>query len=98
MVVCVQVGEHAIDYAHVAQKEKLSELQLRVRQLLDQVPLFLLNILVYCIPYYLGTYSCSVGRLPMTQGGSLRECRGLVVHTSVGSPSPMVSFRWVPPV
>ena len=33
----VQVGEHAIDYANVAQKEKLSELQLRVRQLLDQV-------------------------------------------------------------
>ncbi|RWS06598.1 Transferrin-like protein, partial [Dinothrombium tinctorium] len=33
----IQVGEHAIDYAHVAQKEKLSELQLRVRQLLDQV-------------------------------------------------------------
>lgn len=31
------MGEHAIDYAHVAQKEKLSELQLRVRQLLDQV-------------------------------------------------------------
>jgi hypothetical protein len=30
------VGEHAVDYAHVAQKEKLSELQLRVRQLLDQ--------------------------------------------------------------
>ncbi|TRY76705.1 hypothetical protein TCAL_00151 [Tigriopus californicus] len=28
---------HAIDYANVAQKEKLSELQLRVRQLLDQV-------------------------------------------------------------
>jgi hypothetical protein len=35
----LQVGEHAIDYAHVAQKEKLSELQLRVRQLLDQVSL-----------------------------------------------------------
>ncbi len=34
----IQVGEHAIDYANVAQKEKLSELQLRVRQLLDQVP------------------------------------------------------------
>ena len=33
----IQVGEHAVDYAHVAQKEKLSELQLRVRQLLDQV-------------------------------------------------------------
>lgn len=33
----IQVGEHAIDYAQVAQKEKLSELQLRVRQLLDQV-------------------------------------------------------------
>ena len=32
----IQVGEHAVDYAHVAQKEKLSELQLRVRQLLDQ--------------------------------------------------------------
>merc|ERR1712025_1201104 len=30
-------GEHAINYADVAQKEKLSELQLRVRQLLDQV-------------------------------------------------------------
>ncbi|XP_015786896.1 transmembrane emp24 domain-containing protein eca [Tetranychus urticae] len=33
----IQVGEHAVDYAHVQQKEKLSELQLRVRQLLDQV-------------------------------------------------------------
>lgn len=33
----IQVGEHAIDYNSVAQKEKLSELQLRVRQLLDQV-------------------------------------------------------------
>ena len=33
----IQVGEHAINYADVAQKEKLSELQLRVRQLLDQV-------------------------------------------------------------
>lgn len=33
----IQVGEHAIDYANVAQKEKLSDLQLRVRQLLDQV-------------------------------------------------------------
>ncbi|KAF4531435.1 hypothetical protein B566_EDAN004204 [Ephemera danica] len=32
----IQVGEHAIDYANVAQKEKLTELQLRVRQLLDQ--------------------------------------------------------------
>ena len=33
----IQVGEQAIDYAQVAQKEKLSELQIRVRQLLDQV-------------------------------------------------------------
>jgi len=33
----IQVGEHAVDYQTVAQKEKLSELQLRVRQLLDQV-------------------------------------------------------------
>ncbi|KAJ1525953.1 hypothetical protein ONE63_009138 [Megalurothrips usitatus] len=33
----IQVGEHAIDYANVAQKDKLSDLQLRVRQLLDQV-------------------------------------------------------------
>ena len=33
----IQVGEHAIDYANVAQKEKLTELQLRVRQLIDQV-------------------------------------------------------------
>ena len=33
----INVGEHAINYADVAQKEKLSELQLRVRQLLDQV-------------------------------------------------------------
>lgn len=33
----IQVGEHAIDYATVAQKDKLTELQLRVRQLLDQV-------------------------------------------------------------
>lgn len=33
----IQAGEHAIDYANIAQKEKLSELQLRIRQLLDQV-------------------------------------------------------------
>lgn len=33
----IQVGEHAIDYNQVAKKEKLSELQLRIRQLLDQV-------------------------------------------------------------
>lgn len=33
----IQVGEHAIDYAQVAQKEKLTELQLRIRQLLNQV-------------------------------------------------------------
>ncbi|XP_066259200.1 transmembrane emp24 domain-containing protein eca [Euwallacea similis] len=33
----IQVGEHAINYGEVVQKEKLSELQLRVRQLLDQV-------------------------------------------------------------
>lgn len=33
----LQVGEHANNYAEIAQKEKLTELQLRVRQLLDQV-------------------------------------------------------------
>ncbi|XP_075533107.1 transmembrane p24 trafficking protein eclair [Dermacentor variabilis] len=33
----IQVGEHAVDYGSVARKEKLTELQLRVRQLLDQV-------------------------------------------------------------
>lgn len=33
----IQVGEHAVDYNQIAQKEKLSELQLRLRQLLDQV-------------------------------------------------------------
>lgn len=33
----IQVGEHAIDYANTAHKEKFSELQLRIRQLLDQV-------------------------------------------------------------
>lgn len=33
----LQVGEHAIDYQTVAQKDKLTDLQVRVRQLLDQV-------------------------------------------------------------
>ena len=33
----IEVGEHAVDYNEVAGKEKLTELQLRVRQLLDQV-------------------------------------------------------------
>merc|ERR1712002_236613 len=33
----ISVGEHAIDYANLAKNEKLSELQLRVRQQLDQV-------------------------------------------------------------
>ncbi|KAF7278281.1 hypothetical protein GWI33_008634 [Rhynchophorus ferrugineus] len=33
----IQVGEHAINYGEVMQKEKLSQLQLRIRQLLDQV-------------------------------------------------------------
>ncbi|XP_013418080.1 transmembrane emp24 domain-containing protein eca-like [Lingula anatina] len=33
----IQVGEHANDYPQIATKDKLTELQLRVRQLLDQV-------------------------------------------------------------
>ncbi|KAF7636750.1 GOLD domain-containing protein [Meloidogyne graminicola] len=33
----IQVGEHAQDYQQVAAKDKLNDLQLRVRQLLDQV-------------------------------------------------------------
>ena len=33
----ISIGEHAIDYAQIAAKEKLNELQLRVRQLLDQI-------------------------------------------------------------
>ncbi len=33
----IQVGEHAVSYQEVASKDKLSELQLRLRQLNDQV-------------------------------------------------------------
>jgi len=33
----IQIGEHANDYTEIAAKDKLSDLQLRVRQLLDQV-------------------------------------------------------------
>jgi len=33
----IQVGERANDYQEIAAKDKLSDLQLRVRQLLDQV-------------------------------------------------------------
>ena len=33
----LQAGEHATDYKEVATKDKLNELQLRIRQLLDQV-------------------------------------------------------------
>ncbi|CAF0762485.1 unnamed protein product [Brachionus calyciflorus] len=33
----IEVGEHAVDYNELAGKEKLTELQLRVRQLIDQV-------------------------------------------------------------
>lgn len=33
----IQVGEHANNYAEIAAKDKLSELQLRVRQLVEQV-------------------------------------------------------------
>lgn len=33
----IQVGEHTNDYSEIAAKDKLTELQLRVRQLLDQV-------------------------------------------------------------
>lgn len=33
----MKVGDRAVDYNIVAKKEKLTELQLRVRQLLDQV-------------------------------------------------------------
>lgn len=33
----IQVGEHANDYSEIASKEKFTELQLRIRQLLDQV-------------------------------------------------------------
>lgn len=33
----MSIGEQAVDYAQVAAKEKLTELQLRIRQLLEQV-------------------------------------------------------------
>ena len=33
----IQIGDHANDYSKIAQKEKLTELQLRVRQLIDQI-------------------------------------------------------------
>jgi len=33
----IQIGERANDYQEIAARDKLSELQLRVRQLLDQV-------------------------------------------------------------
>ncbi|XP_071793682.1 transmembrane emp24 domain-containing protein 4-like [Asterias amurensis] len=33
----IEVGEHANDYKQIAEKDKLTELQLRIRQLLDQV-------------------------------------------------------------
>ncbi|XP_043265775.1 transmembrane emp24 domain-containing protein eca [Colletes gigas] len=33
----IQVGEHAIDYGNMVQKENFSKLQLRIRQLIDQV-------------------------------------------------------------
>ncbi|XP_078053553.1 transmembrane p24 trafficking protein eclair [Augochlora pura] len=33
----IQVGEHAIEYANIKQKEQFTELELRIRQLLDQV-------------------------------------------------------------
>ena len=33
----IDIGEHAVDYQQVSAREKLTELQLRVRQLLDQV-------------------------------------------------------------
>jgi p24 family protein alpha len=33
----IEVGEHAVNYNELAGKEKLTELQLRIRQLLDQV-------------------------------------------------------------
>ena len=33
----IQVGEHANNYPEIAAKDKLTELQLRARQLLDQV-------------------------------------------------------------
>ena len=33
----IQVGEHAVDYGKVAQRDKLSELQLRVQQLLGML-------------------------------------------------------------
>ena len=40
----IDIGEHAIDYQQVSAKEKLTELQLRVRQLLDQVEqMFVMN-------------------------------------------------------
>ncbi|KAM7533221.1 hypothetical protein Aperf_G00000126774 [Anoplocephala perfoliata] len=33
----IAVGEHAMDYKEIASKEKLNDIQLRIRQLLDQV-------------------------------------------------------------
>ncbi len=51
------------------------------------------------LPVLTGTYlGILVGRLPLTHGGSLGECRGPCCSPhQCRSPSP-ISFRWVPPV
>lgn len=33
----METGERAVNYAQVAQEEKMSEIQLRIRQLLNQI-------------------------------------------------------------
>ena len=33
----IRVGEHAVDYQQIVAKDKLNDLQLRMRQLMDQV-------------------------------------------------------------
>ena len=33
----IRVGEHAVDYEQIVAKDKLNDLQLRMRQLMDQV-------------------------------------------------------------
>ena len=58
----MDVGEHANDYKQIQAKEKLSELQLRVRQLIEQVDQITKeqNYQRVCIVFHFYALSCDL--------------------------------------
>ena len=93
----IDIGEHAIDYQQVSAKEKLTELQLRVRQLLDQVEQMFVEketFFCHCVSF---SFSETKNRVINDTVKNVFERRvNQRINVFSGGPSPNYSFLLSP--